>query len=118
MKKLLYVSLVYLSVFSGGAKAAVCGVEGEVQSVIPSDGVAGLFLTARSADCSCDYDAIWIDTETGGGKAMYAAALSAKMSGSRVFATIEDGLGQGAPGNSSIVYRYWATCKLKALQVF
>lgn len=98
--------------------SAVCGVQGNITSIIPSAGDAGLKMDVAITGCVCDHSVIWIDTDTPGGKAMYSAALSAKISGSRVLASIEDGKGQGAEGNNSITYRYWATCQLKALEVF
>ena len=116
MKKLILFSL--LIIFSGSSFAAVCGPQGNITRIIPSAGVAGMKLDVPLSGCSCDYDVIWINTESDGGKAMYSAALAAKMSGKVVSATIEDGRGEGYPTNKSITYRYWATCELLALEVF
>jgi hypothetical protein len=101
------------------ANAAVCYVDGNVTSVIPSAGDVGVKLDVdlSTTACSCNYNMIWIDINTDGGKAMYSAALSAKMATKQVLATIEDGKGQGAAGNDSITYRYWASCQLMALEM-
>lgn len=97
--------------------AAVCNVDGKVVALIPSQGVAGLSIASPISGCSCDYNMLWIDTNADGGKAMYAAALGAKFNGTSVKATIQDGQGNGAQGNQAITYRYWATCKLVALEL-
>ncbi|MCC4597759.1 hypothetical protein NRY95_21420 [Xanthomonas campestris pv. phormiicola] len=97
--------------------AEVCTVEGKVATLIPSQGVAGLSIASPISGCSCDFNMLWIDTNVDGGKAMYAAALGAKFNGTSVRATIQDGQGNGAQGNQAITYRYWATCKLMALEL-
>jgi hypothetical protein len=103
---------------AASANSTVCHPQGKITSIIPSSGDAGFAMDVEFTECSCDYNIIWIDTDTDGGKAMYSAALSAKISSSTVKATIEDDKGQGASGNDSITYRFWGSCQLKALQVF
>ncbi|WP_146146939.1 hypothetical protein [Stenotrophomonas maltophilia] len=95
----------------------VCNVIGKVAGLIPSQGVAGFGMTVPLTGCSCDHSMIWIDTATDGGKAMYAAVLAAKLNGSLVLATFQDGQGASSPGNSSIAFRYSATCKLAAFEM-
>ncbi len=116
MKKIL-TKVLLLACIPCAANASVCSVAGNVKSIVPSLGVAGLVLDAPITGCNCDGDYLWIDTETGGGKAMYSAVLSAKIAGLPVHATFQDGLGQGAPGNTSVTYRRWATCKLQSLSI-
>lgn len=99
------------------AYAEVCHVEGKAATLIPSQGVAGLSMTGPISGCSCDHNMIWIDTTADGGKAMYAAALAAKLNNLQARATIEDGHGSNTPGNQAITYRYNATCKLMAFEL-
>ncbi|MEB1529489.1 hypothetical protein [Xanthomonas sp. WHRI 7945] len=99
------------------ASAAVCNVEGKAGTLIPSQGVAGLYMTGAISGCSCDYNMIWIDTTADGGKAMYAAVLAAKLNNLQVKATIQDGQGSTSPGYQAITYRYNATCKLMAFEL-
>lgn len=115
MKKYVMGSL--LCLLSATTSANVCNIEGKVARVIPSHGVAGLAMTGAITGCTCDYEMIWIDTESNGGKAMYAAALAAKLNSSPVRATIQDGQGGNSPGNAAITYRYLATCKLEAFEM-
>lgn len=95
----------------------VCNVIGKVAGLIPSQGVAGFGMTVPLTGCSRDHAMIWIDTATEGGKAMYAAVLAAKLNGSLVLATFQDGQGASSPGNASIAFRYLATCKLAAVEM-
>jgi hypothetical protein len=106
-----------LFVLSLPVSAEVCNVEGKVSALIPSQHAAGLGLAASISGCSCAYSMIWIDTAADGGKAMYAAALAAKLNGLQVRATIQDGQGASGPVNQAITYRYNATCKLMALEL-
>lgn len=99
------------------ASASICAIDGRAKSVIPSSGVAGFTMDSTLTGCSCDYNVIWIDTETHGGRAMYSALLSAKALDKPIKASIQDGQGQGSAGNTSITYRYWASCKLLALEI-
>lgn len=115
MKRFFFGAL--LCMLSIPSYAEVCSVEGKVAALIPSQGVAGLSITGAITGCSCDYNMIWIDTNADGGKAMYAAALAAKLNGVQVRASIQDGQGSTAPGNQAITYRYWATCKLMAFEL-
>jgi len=103
---------------SSNINATVCNIQGKINSIIPSIGVTGLRINTPLTGCLCDYSLMWIDIKTGGGKAMYSAALAAKLANKDIQVTIEDGQGQGAPGNDSISYRYWSSCKLHALEVF
>ncbi len=117
MKKITTVIVFLISLYSAHSYSAVCTPQGNINGLISSSGVAGFSMDVPLTGCSCDHSVIWIDTETHGGRLMYSSALTAKTTNKRVLAVIEDGKGQGAPGNSSIVYRYWATCQLKSLEI-
>ncbi|GLS24806.1 hypothetical protein [Marinibactrum halimedae] len=117
MSKLFQILVLLFAIVGINANATVCNPEGKLQGLVPSMGVAGFSMDTQLGECDCAHNVIWIDTATQGGQAMYSAALAAKMADRRVLATIEDGLGEGAEGNTSISYRYWATCKLIAFQI-
>jgi len=112
--------LVLGAVFSSGLLAqSICSVTAAVDKVIPSDGDTGLFLQSPVSvnGCSCDHNILWIDINSDGGKSMYTGALSAHMAGRTVFATYQDGHGEGAAGNQSVAARYWGSCRLLALEI-
>ena len=117
MKYVAIMGVLLTYCLSGAAIGSVCQPQGNIISIVPSAGVTGFSLDVPLTGCSCDHNVIWIDTATDGGKSMYSAALAAKMAKQPVLATIEDGKGQGSPGNTSVSHRYWATCQLQALEV-
>jgi hypothetical protein len=120
MKNIFVISILLSSFIGYSANAKICNSpQGNITSIIPSAGVTGFKMDVAigGEGCMCEAGYIWIDTASESGKVMYSAALAAKMAKQPVLATFEDGNGQGAAGNTSITYRYWATCKLKALEV-
>lgn len=123
MKKfMLSVLLALPGLGSIPAQASNCNVQGKVTRVTPSAGVPGVFVEGTTTGCACDgSDSVktlmWIDISTDGGKSLYSSALAAKLSNTTVVATIVDGRGQGAAGNTSVTLRYWASCQLVALEL-
>ena len=118
MKSIKYAALAVGMLVGASANAAICSHEGKVVGIIPSAGVASFTMDVPLTGCACDHDVIWIDTNADSGKAMYSAVLAAKMAGKTVKPTFEDGLGEGAPGNLSVTYRHWGSCKLQAFEIY
>ena len=115
--------LFFLCIFSGAVLAGnVCYIEGSITDIVPSDGDTAISVEAPPGNCSCSASTsertfAWINIDTDGGKSMFSAALSAKISGSNVLVTKEDDMGQGSSENNSITYRWWLSCRVRALQV-
>ncbi len=116
MKKLLPIAVVFFLTPSLSF-AAVCSKSSEIKALFASSGDAGITFSTPISGCICEGNYAWIDSASAGGKQMYALAMSAKMTGKTVNIMVQDGLGQGAPGNDSITYRVWPTCELKAIDI-